>query len=101
MNTALTVTIWLINIILGFALSAIVYGAIFPLLDSYYEKWKEHSAMWEALKTIREAGSNTDTTAQWMQRWAAWAMDQRFPKPTDTPPRHHLDRISPVPFDAE
>lgn len=37
------------------------------------------------LKIIREAGNNEDMTACWMQRWAAWGMDSKFPKPTPEP----------------
>lgn len=40
-----------------------------------------------ALRIIREAGNNEYPTAQWMQEWAAYAMEPwKFPRPSLLPP---------------
>jgi len=40
----------------------------------------------EVLRKIQTSGNNFDPTAQWMQRWAAWALEpDKWPKPEDKP----------------
>lgn len=41
---------------------------------------------YEALRKIREAGYNEDSTAQWMQEWAAYGLGVNCPYPPEKPP---------------
>ena len=40
-----------------------------------------------ALRSIRESGGNTGSTASWMQKWAAWGLEpDKWPRPSEKPP---------------
>lgn len=48
---------------------------------------QDFEALTAALRIIREAGNNEDQTAQWMQEWAAYAIEPwKFPRPSLLPP---------------
>lgn len=47
-------------------------------------------AMRIALWTIRQAGWNEDSTAQWMQQWSAWGLEpEKWDTPKSKPPKAH------------
>ncbi len=47
-----------------------------------------------ALQTIRSAGENFDSTAQWMQQWAAWGLEpDMWPQPSKNPPSYTKEEI--------
>jgi len=57
-----------------------------PAVPSSITPHKPYIHVTEALEKIRGAGRNEDPTAQWMQKWAAHALDPDLPRPPDEPP---------------
>ncbi len=56
------------------------------VIRSYRALEAENARLLEVLKTIREAPWNDDSTAGWMQIWAAWGMEpHKWPKPCPEP----------------